>query len=269
MLQRIICLLVVATVVATAVCAVRADTVLYSQSFGTDTSTTANTLTTYPEFALSAGDAIVSGGVLQLSNNYDSFHKMTRGGFAGNITVDALVGGSGINAELWASMGLQIGTARILYHPGNQANGVGSGGCFTVLLGNGTMPYGGANMGWDPAQNHLLDMKAAINATTHLFQLTVTDPGDASHVYHASWTDTSYVPGISTIGFARVCATGAAPGIGLYDNLTVTIPEPSPFMLLTSGLIGLLAYVWRKTTILVPTICQRPPAMSHRLLFLR
>jgi hypothetical protein len=57
-------------------------------------------------------------------------------------------------------------------------------------------------------------------------------------------TDTGY--DTHTVGGLALGTGGASAG-GYYDNLTVTTtPEPSSIALVTSGLVGLLAYAWRK-----------------------
>ena len=60
--------------------------VLFQETFDTDTATTAQTLSTYPAFGLSGtGDAIVTGGVLELTGLNTTQRFRTNAGFAGDL----------------------------------------------------------------------------------------------------------------------------------------------------------------------------------------
>ena len=74
--------------------------------------------------------------------------------------------------------------------------------------------------------------------------LSVFDPATGTWIAQGhAWADVSLLP-----------------GGGVLVGLTSAVPEPSPLVLLVTGLIGLLCYAWRK----MPLWCSRPGCPSRR-----
>lgn len=74
---------------------------------------------------------------------------------------------------------------------------------------------------------------------------TLVTPGDADYSLYASGV---FTPTASTLTL-RFYDTGNAPGsqLSLIDAVSITtVPEPTTLAILATGLIGLLAYAWRK-----------------------
>ncbi len=95
---------------------------------------------------------------------------------------------------------------------------------------------------------------AADSYDVSLEVVSTTDPD--KYLVNMWINGTEVVTGYSATGLSSFtnnyvglgCLTGGSTKVQTWDNLTVTtpIPEPSTIALLSAGLIGLLAYAWRK-----------------------
>ncbi len=121
-----------------------ANVILYQTSFDTDTTTTAQTLSSYPAFSYSGGsarEARVTDGVLQLAPQGAGLNQtMERVGFSGDLVITADLGMTPGGPDM--NTGLRIGGNNILFHPGYP------GGAFRV---EGPGGFSNQNMGFDPA----------------------------------------------------------------------------------------------------------------------
>ncbi len=93
--------------------------------------------------------------------------------------------------------------------------------------------------GWDSTAWHTLSY--SVNTADGSISNVVLDGTSRSYVTTGLFTDaaTKYA------GFAVGSTTGSTSGY--VDNFVVsTVPEPSTLSLLAAGLVGLLAYAWRK-----------------------
>ena len=79
------------------------------------------------------------------------------------------------------------------------------------------------------------DVSVTLDTTARTFQLQVDSNTDIVR----SWTGASHQLGTVTL------AAGGPGAEGLFDNVGL-VPEPTSLALLATGLLGLLAYAWRK-----------------------
>ena len=79
------------------------------------------------------------------------------------------------------------------------------------------------------------DVAVTLDTTARTFQLQVDSNTDIAR----SWTGPSHQLGTVTL------AAGGPGAEGLFDNVGL-VPEPTSLALLATGLLGLLAYAWRK-----------------------
>ena len=80
-----------------------------------------------------------------------------------------------------------------------------------------------------------------VNTTGDAFRNIATNPTNGNYVKFSGIAD-------GTGGFVFYISENPATGSGsqLYGLQIATIPEPSAIVLLVTGLVGLLAYAWRK-----------------------
>lgn len=67
---------------------------------------------------------------------------------------------------------------------------------------------------------------------------------DGAEIGSSSYTATTNPTTINYVGFGTRC--GATGGIDNFSLTSTTIPEPGTIALLAAGMLGLLAYAWRK-----------------------
>lgn len=205
----------------------RASTIVLQEPFATDTSGTAQTLATYPEFSLIGGStqqASVTGGVLQLSPLFaPSFTQgLVTQGSPGDLTISldlGTTGGDRINA------GLRIGSNNLVFHPGDAADG----GAFRV---EGPGGFSNQNMGFTPSFGSILDyMTVTVFEATGLFQIQVVDGGNPSQVYNTSFVNPGYQAG-DLIGLETAGTNDGIQRFAFFDNLKIvssvsSVPEPA------------------------------------------
>jgi hypothetical protein len=244
MLQRVVYVLMAAAIVAVSVAPASA-TILFSETFATDAADTATTLSTYPAFTLGGSpgaDATVSGGVLSLTNLDvgGAINTMTVAGYAGNILIEANIGADTLGADIGSSnIGVVIGYDTFVFHPGYPGGASRMEGWDTT---------GNASLGFDPlADGTLYNVKIAIDATALTAAISVTDGVTTySNTFDVSL---GYTPGSSEIGLRWFDAFGGEGhgSVGKMGDLTISnVPEPSTLALTVCGLVGLVAYAWRK-----------------------
>jgi len=196
------------------------------ETFDTDTPNLAATLAAYPNFSYTgSGDAFVTAGQLHLTTSGRTFFFDTVGG--GPLLIDADIsktpGGGSFNA------GLVIGQNNLVFHPGY------SGGAFRV---EGPGGFGNQNMGFTPAawptMHHFNVAIRPTGGTNADIDIRVTDGSNPLNVFTASYTSTTYTTG-DRIGFT---VEGGYLNRGVFDNLSVVVPEPST--LLTWSLLAAL-----------------------------
>ncbi len=193
-----------------------------------DVSTDAEAL--YPNFTatFNGGGAVVQNGVLTIGaqRDTDTFQTFLTDGLTGAFEVSALVGADNSGGSY--NVGLAIGENNIVFHPGL------GGGAFRV---EGPGGFGNTNVGFTPANGvlHLLTVEAD---GTGNFDLTLVDGADPSNVYSTTFFNPGSVG--ADMGLRRA---GPAVGFGLFDNFIVLqeVPEPSTWILLALGTLGLAA----------------------------
>jgi hypothetical protein len=208
-------------VTSTGACA----TVLYSQSFDTDTVSLAETLATYGASSQGLLDAQASAGRLRLAAQGQGSFDF--GAFAGDIRVTFVTSVSGQPGLV--NTALRVGDNTFLFHPGYP------GGAFRI---EGPDGHGNTDMGFTPGVNPFNEVTVTIAASTGATTIRIVDGADTAKVYAESFTDVNYVPGVTLLGLS----TGSVGGgySALFDNVLVTsVPEPATFALLLSGLAGL------------------------------
>lgn len=217
-------------------------TVLFSETFDTDTASTAATLAQYTDFALSGANAatsvVVSGGVLQIgprSAGSAPTQVFGVGGYAGNLKITAdltnMPGGDGIN------VGISIGANNIVFHPGLVAGNFPQGS-YRVDGPGGSL---NEDMGFVPTIAALNHIEITIVEATGVFDITITDGVNAGNVLQSTFTNTGYTAG-DRIGFSTGSFVGE--GIAQFDNLRIEsfateIAAPAPLSLLGLGLTAL------------------------------
>jgi hypothetical protein len=142
------------------------------------------------------------------------------------------------------TMYFKLGAAPIL----NAANAmVVFGGWDPTTTGNPHIQIGNWAAGWN--------VEISDGTTTH--NTAISAPA-AADLYSVAWTSGSVV--VSRNGSPLVTDTTAVPGSGVsmfvdafvangttqYDFIGVNLPEPSVLVLALTGVLGLLAYAWRK-----------------------
>jgi hypothetical protein len=204
----------------------------YQQNFNTDTTSLAETLAQYPEFALPTipqradppRDAFVTNGVLNVLPENGGRLELNRPN-DGDVTIKLDLGGASVNAGpgSWG-VALEVGPNRIIFHPGFAGSGLR--GAFRVEGAGGSVyPFVQYDMGFTPAENVLHHMEIAINEATGRFDIKITDGANAANVFTFNFTNTNY-PTQDPAGTERTIAilAGGGPnsGKGLFDNISIT-----------------------------------------------
>lgn len=204
---------------------------LFLETFDTDAVDTAAFEAAYPAFTVGGDPAIpvsVSGGQAVMANTGASnlFANATVAGIGGDVTYSLDIGASNSNGSY--NVGFQLGANRIVFHPGFP-----SGGAFRVEGPNG---FGNQDMGFVPANGTLHHLEVVQNATSGLFELTLTDGDVPTNIYTNSFTNLASVG--AAFGPVR---SGPNAETGFYDNLRVEgVPEPSVFALFGLSLSALV-----------------------------
>lgn len=191
--------------------AVQAGTVLYRQSFDTDTTSTAGTIAAYPELTFSGGgDMVVTAGVL--SAGVSNVSNVRHSGFAGDLVIRGKIGGAWPIATGNTNVGMAVGGNRLVFHPGYAP----IPGAFRAE-GNGG--FGNTNMGFIPAANGALhSFRVTVDSLNKRFLIAVTDANNPSNVFTASFTNPNYSPGSDLIGFTR---SGSGAEAAVFDDLVI------------------------------------------------
>lgn len=195
--------------------------VVFSESFGTDTLTTADTLATYPGLTFDHSDPgmIVQGGVLRTPLR--SFPNGTYGFIPG-----ALSGAVEFSIDIGASdpgglfpVGIELMGTRIVFHPGF------TGGAFRAEDLAGNVVQAG-DLGFTPAVGALHHLTLRTDGVD-FWELELIDGNAPSNVFNTSFT-------------RAVTDTNASfwtgNRAGLFDNILVSrIPAPGSVSLLAIG----------------------------------
>lgn len=215
----------------------------FTETFDTDASNTATTLATYPAFTYTGTQqdlSVVGGRLFMPAPGSNIEESLLIPGFAGDILITVDVGsdpGGG-----FYNVGLQVGDNRMVFHPGF-VSGFGTGeGAFRV---EGPGGFGNTMMGFTPPGGGVLHkMEVVITAATGQFHITVTDGTNSANVFNTAFTNPGYSP-FAPIGLTVEGAQQPPGAKAVFDNLHVT-PEPGTWLLLSTGLVGLLGYGWRR-----------------------
>ncbi|MEM7403778.1 MAG: hypothetical protein AAF458_00735 [Pseudomonadota bacterium] len=193
--------------VALAVQSEARSAVLFSETFDTDATGTAGTLTTYPGFSHAGpgNNVSVTGGQLRMpavgAGFVDTFSIR---GFAGDLTIELDLGADPGSVQY--NVGMAIGDNRLIFHPGF------AGGAFRV---DGPGGFGNTDMGYTPSGNGVMHhMRVDIDAGLGLFDITVTS---GASQFVTSFTNAGY-QAFDQIGFT---VEGNTVGAGLFDNLVI------------------------------------------------
>ena len=215
-----------------------ATSVIFSETFDTDVSSTTELENTYQDFLFTSSEDLIKvvNGVVEMSplNQHLDILKVTDGlpgdvfisaDTAGDVIISADIGGKDIGEPGFYNVGLNIGWNTLLFHPGF------GGGAFRI---EGPFGHSNQNMGFTPATDVLHHMEVRINADTGVFDITVTDGNDSNNVYTTSFTHTiSPTSRTSVVGIIGFHGAGGSSsiGVGIYDNLIVqsetVVPEPT------------------------------------------
>ena len=200
------------TIAALGVCGLTASsshaaTVLFSETFDTDTANRTETVAAYPNLNWTgSGDPVVTGGVVQLPG--EAPNVLTHTGFSGDLLVSLKVGSDPGGGS--SNFGLRSGGNRLVFHPGYSG-----GGAFRV---EGASGFGNVNMGFNPAGGGVLhQMKVLIRADTGQHIINVIDGSNPNNVFVTSFTNPGYNPGTDTLGMTR----GSASYMGKFDDLII------------------------------------------------
>jgi len=209
-------------------------TMLYQQTFDTDTSSIAQTVSTYGVTASGFNSAIVQSGKLRLSTPSGSQASLVFGTFLGDITVTFDTTTETDNGNL-INTGLRVGDNNYIFHPGYV------NGAFRI---DGPGGHGNVDMGFSPTNSALNHVTVAIDADTGMTSIKIVDGVDASKIYQETFVDTNYIGGLSVIGLTSGSSGG--PRFAIFDNFAVSsVPEPASWAVLLIGL-GALGSIARR-----------------------
>lgn len=198
--------------------------VLFEETFDTDTANLAEFDATYTNFDATSGNIFTSGGVAIATTS----SVATILGFNSDVTYSMDVGAVNNNGAY--NVGIQIGSNRIVFHPGF------GGGALRV---EGTGGFGNTNLGFTPANTTLHHLEISQDATTGVFDITFTDGDNAANSFATTFTNLAAVG--QNVGITQTGGTASATG--LFDNFkveTAAVPEPSSTALLGLGGLALL-----------------------------
>lgn len=229
----------------------------YLQTFDLDTS---DVPATYPELAfLPDGNATanVTGGVLHIVDGSGVDHPAvlvdarTAFGTAvypDSLQVDLLIGAgdSGGQDPGNRNVGVVFGDIALVFHPGYRGTSRFPRGSFRCEGVGGGVIVPNRNMGFTPPQSALHEMTVQIehHGTDFVFDVAVVNPSNPANVYVDSFAiDEQLVGELDVIGVRRSAHAG---GDGIFDDLRI-VPEPSTWVLLLGGAVGLLAYARRRS----------------------
>lgn len=232
-----------------------ASAISYTENFATigSASNEGEALSNYPGWTYyeyngdpAATYATAGGGVLQLNAAFGSgaFALLSAQQIAGQSTFDVSVNPLAVSASVAGSgeagsysVGLVVGNIITVFHPGwpGGANRIQSPLAQTIFLNN-------TDMGFLPEQG-----------VNNFHTITMTLSEDASHTsYVLQYAVDTFQNQLSILKTAvgdlnRVGFNQGSSGVGYYTNLSVSqTPEPCTAALAATGLLGLLAYAWRK-----------------------
>lgn len=232
-----------------------ASSISYTEDFATSGSASneGDSLSNYPGWTyyeyngnLATTSATAGGGVLQMNaaEGSGAFALLSAQQIAGQsafdvsvnpLTVSGQVAGGGEAGSY--SVGLVVGNIITVFHPGwpGGANRVQSPLAQTIFLNN-------TDMGFLPEQG-----------VNNFHTITMTLSEDAAHTsYVLQYSVDAFVNQLSILKTAvgdlnRVGFNQGSSGTGYFTNLSVSqIPEPCTMVLLLAGVLGLLAYAWRR-----------------------
>jgi hypothetical protein len=248
-----------------------ATAISYTQSFTTDGSATSNgdllssytgwtyTEYTYPGSAV-ANDPTAPGllslhmpsgtGVVRVSVSSQAIGGGTAFDISSNpLTVSTTMGGTGTPSGF--NVGIEIGNILVKFHPG-----YGGGAARVELDDNAAGGYqflANTDMGFSPALGTqyatTMTLKEDAGHTNYLLDFSI-DAYDYATNHGGNWLaiSKSYsgLGDLNRVGFVGY-GSGAEGYFGTVSvNGSVLAPEPGVLVLLATGLLGLLAYAWRK-----------------------
>ena len=190
----------------------------FSESF--DTNVTPFPGGAYPQWStvLDGNDtAFVSGGMLHIqnlsgvANSRAVITDVPDGGFRLNAGVGSLSGGVGS-----FNVGLVIGNAKIVFHPGY------GGGAFRFGRNDDSNITSNQNIGFTPATGvlHEFEVEVTPNGGNWNVDVTITDGNNPANVFTTSQTLSAADVG-ATIDQVGVTRSGWSGGDGIYDDLTI------------------------------------------------
>jgi hypothetical protein len=202
----------------------------FNEQFDTDTASLAETLSAYPNWALTTNptqgtpaDVFVTGGRLILDPDGNDSRFVIVPDFPGNILIKADVGASAVTAAPGAfGTGIAVGPNIFVFHPGlDNANGRGQ---FLIFGPHGTpSSQFGADMGFVPGPDTLHPMEIRIDAASGTFDIKVVDGNNPSNVFQTTFVNPDY-PSYDAAGRRIAVSGGGSQGSALllFDNVSIS-----------------------------------------------
>jgi len=206
---------------------------VYTETFPSDVNPFPGVDLNYSEWTFTTNGNVsgsVSGGQFRIASGLtgsSGLALVTSSGtigqstFGNTIIVDADLGGANVFAGNW-NVGLRVGNLNLIFHPGY------SGGAFRV---NGIT--GNADIGYTPiGLQHMTVLVEASGVANKRVNVNLTDGVNsfATNFFFSNAT----VGTLNQVGLERNGA-GIGGDFGVFDNLIISVPEPSSLALLVLG----------------------------------